>query len=406
MRHLSLFLVICTFLLHKAALASSEQTPSIFTETNCWGTTLPIHKPLKMPPPIPWDPGGGGPGGDPGPIPSCGITGTNACGKPRDWFQNPFSSQSAHHRPIGTGAVYAGDGELTTRDWLRAAPFGINVGAPWGVSVASTGPSDPMMTVRPLDRECSKPKDLPVTIRLPAGGFVTRIVLSKEGCTDGVTVIYDCTTGIPHQIRQYDWNNGNPMGGQYFTWSIRGLGHGVRPGNRIATSASGVAALFGILRGYEINTPGHRIGHALQMVAPRLDPERCNVLLSREAVLPAVSRDGSADEGNNNRGNIPYGGLMAIPRDVNLDALGLSEPGRRLAEALRDYGVYLVDGGGCNGGALRADQYISSSTLNALKNDIPKFYRLMRMVKNNDVLGSPVAGGGTPLAPNCAADAP
>lgn len=383
--------------------ASSEQTPSIFTESNCWGTTVPINKPPVMPPPIPWTPGGGG---FPGPIPSCGITGTNACGKPLDWFQNPFTSGSAHHRPIGTGAIYAGDSEPSTRDWLRAAPLAVNVGAPWGVSVASTGPSDPMRTINPGPHRCDRVRDLPVTIRFPAADFITRVVANENGCTDGVNVIYDCTTGQPHQLRQYDWNGGNPVAGQYNTWDIRGLGHGVRPGNRIATSASGVAALFGVLRGYEMNTPGHRIGHALQMVAPRKDPGRCNVLLSREAVLPAVSRDGSADEGDNNQGNIPYGGLMAIPRDVNLDALGLSEPGRRLAEALRDYGVYLVDGGGCNGGAIRADQYISRETLQALKNDIPKFYRLMRMVKNNDVLGSPVAGGGTPLAPNCAADAP
>jgi hypothetical protein len=50
------------------------------------------------------------------------------------------------------------------------------------------------------------------------------------------------------------------------------LGHGTRRGERVGTSASGVAAMFGPLRGHEINTPGYRIEHALQMVLPRSVP--------------------------------------------------------------------------------------------------------------------------------------
>ena len=79
--------------------------------------------------------------------------------------------------------------------------------------------------------------------------------------------------------------------------------------------------------------------------------------------------------------------------------------GRRLAEAIQDYGIYVVDTGGCGSGAIRADQHVNSGTLAALKRDIPKIYRHVRMVLNNNVLGSPTAGGGTPRAPNCAFDA-
>ena len=128
-------------------------------------------------------------------------------------------------------------------------------------------------------------------------------------------------------------------------------------------------------------------------------------MISTESVLPATGRDRSARNADNNTGHIPYGGLLAIPPSVDLDSLGLSEPGRRLAEAIRDYGIYLGDGGGCNAGAIEADQEIAEKTRKQLREDTRKFYPFMRMVLNNDVLGSPVAGGGEPLAPNCAFDA-
>ncbi len=162
--------------------------------------------------------------------------------------------------------------------------------------------------------------------------------------------------------------------------------------------------LFGILRGYEINKAGHEIGqHALQMGIPAYP--NCATMLSREIVLPATTRDAFALNQGFNGGSIPYGALMALPRNININSLGLSEPGRRLARAIQNYGVYIVDNAGCGAGALRADQHMTSQIRNQLSGDIPKIYRHMRMVLNNNVMGSPIAGGGQALAPNCAFDA-
>jgi hypothetical protein len=322
-----------------------------------------------------------------------------------DLYLNPFNKESAHHRPIGSGAQYAAASHPATKDWLKASTLGINVGAPWGVSMAQTVASDPFMTIAAFAK-CDGVSQVPVTIRMPKAGFVTKVVYNANGCTDGVVVVHDKPTGKPHQLRQYDWNNGKPRAGQYRTWPIKGLGHGVKPGDRIGTSASGVAAMFGLLRGEEINVAGRPVQHALQMVLPRTNPSTCNVMIGKTFKLPAVSMDGGWAGTNVNTGNIPYGALMALPPAVSIAGLGLSEPGKRLAQALRDYGIYLVDGGGCQNGAIRADQHVNAATLKLLKQDIPKLYKKMRMVLNNDVLTSPVSGGGTPLAPNCAFDAP
>ena len=192
---------------------------------------------------------------------------------------------------------------------------------------------------------------------------------------------------------------------KYRTWEISGLGHGRKSGERVGTSASGVAGLFGVLRGHEINTPGYKIEHALRIGLPRKAASGCLSMLSKDVVLPATGRDRSAMNANNNLGSIPYGALFSLPAGTDISSLDLSEPGRRLTEAVREYGIYVTDGGGCNAGGLEADQYVSKEMVRILRKDIRKIYSRMRMVLNNDVFGSPVAGGGDPLAPNCAFDA-
>lgn len=334
----------------------------------------------------------------------CGKAG--ACEGPvNDVFLNPFGKDSAHHRPIGTGAVYASDDDMGTKEWLSASTFNVNVGSPWGVQVAQVAATDPLFTIKPNPRAENRIIDIPVTIRLPQGGLPDDTSAPGQ---DAVAVIYDRSIPRVHQLREYYWNDGKPVAGQYRTWDLRGLGHGVRSGDRVGTSASGVAALFGVLRGDELNTPGRRIQHALQIALPSRPSKSGGkpVMLANTAVLPAVSVDGFCG-GANCSGHIPYGALLAIPPRAkggpDLDKLGLSEAGRRFAEAVRDYGIYVVDTGNeAAGGAIRADQFVKK---NLIMGDIRKIHQYLRRVMNNDVLGSPVAGGGTPLAPNCAFDA-
>lgn len=328
-----------------------------------------------------------------------------ACTTPKDPFLNPFSKNSAHHRPVGSGAQYAAGNHPSTSSWMKNTKRSIviNVGAPWGVSLAATDAGDPLRTVGAVSLRCNKVQGFPKTIRMPKEGFPTPVLI-QDGCTDGVVVIYDRVQNVPHQIRQYNWNSGRPLGGQYKTWSINGLGHGTKPGERVGTSASGVAAMFGLLRGDEINNSNRKIEHALQMALPR-KPGNCANMLARKFVLPATSGDTSMNSAGHNQGNIPYGALMALPPPAkggpNLDSLGLTPRGKKLAEAVRDYGIYVVDGAGCN--AIRADQHVGNTT--DLKAALTKIYPHIRMILNNDVLRTPTAGGGTGLGQNCANDA-
>jgi hypothetical protein len=191
--------------------------------------------------------------------------------------------------------------------------------------------------------------------------------------------------------------------------------------------------MFGILRGWEVKATGHPIGHALQLVLPRTQKVgSMDIMLAREVWWPAVSMDGSAyTRAQHNTGHIPYGSLWALPPvekgGPDLSKLGLSEKGRRLAECIRDYGIYAVDGGGAT--ALRADQDFEPELTKELKSESAKFYMHIRMVVNSVpeagkvvfkvgdsatrptggpnrqiIAGEFPAGGGTPLALNTAID--
>ena len=358
---------------------------------------LPLPYPGPLPPPVDCD--------KPPPIFTADM-----CAMKSDLFYNPFKADSAHHRPIGCGAMYADDNHPTTRNILQntRAAISLSVGAPWGVVVMRTGTSDPITRINARPPACDRISNVPVSIRLPTG-FNPRTASNHSGCPDGNNVFYDDTTGVPvlHHLRQYEWNNGNPRAGQYRNYDPRGLGHGVRAGDRQGTSASGVVPVFGILRGREINTPGMPIQHAMQLSLPRKPTNPCAMMLSKVAQLPAVGTDRSAKDPTNNLGAIAYGSLFALPTEErggpSIDSLGLTEKGKRLAEAFRNYGAYAVDGTSCP--HMRTDQDVQD--VDEINRELKKIYPYLRIVLNSAwTSGQQSVGGGAPLAPNCGYDAP
>ncbi len=88
-----------------------------------------------------------------------------SCAAPADWYLNPFTARSAHHRPIGTGARYAAAAHPATRDWLKARSFGISGGRPGSMAVAR---AEAWTRSAPFGRCGMRPgSGLPLTLRLP-----------------------------------------------------------------------------------------------------------------------------------------------------------------------------------------------------------------------------------------------
>ena len=123
-------------------------------------------------------------------------------------------------------------------------------------------------------------------------------------------------------------------------------------------------------------------------------------------VWPAAGVDNTCKVAGNCTGHIPYGALLALlpvsKGGPDLDSLGLSEPGKRVAEALRDYGMYMHDTGCCV--ALRTDQDVNSTVEKQVNADFGKIYKYIRYGEKQRRKPTSLRRR-IPLAPNCAFDA-
>ena len=345
-----------------------------------------------------------------------------------DWFYNPYNKNSAYHRPIGTGAIYADDEHPATTTWLQHNGMKFNYEHPYGAPYVAVDETDTVVTVPFSPGQITNPgPTLPVDVRIPR--FRWPVNPEPPGINpDGAVAIYDRTTGMIHNFYNYRYNDGSPVATIHRAHDIKGLGHGTRLGQLVGVTAAGMSINFGALQPWELEKPGHKIGHALQILIPRHTRANQPQLISKKIQWPATMGDGASWRPDQNLGHIPYGGLMAIPTvdkgGPDLNELGLSPPGLRLAEALRDYGAYVIDGGQMP--VIRTTENFPQSLYNqlhfTLSDDLKKIYREMRLVLNSvegataemtsswpttGSIGTPTwpAGGGEPLAPNTAIDA-
>ncbi|NWF69104.1 MAG: hypothetical protein HXY40_08460 [Chloroflexi bacterium] len=79
-----------------------------------------------------------------------------------------------------------------------------------------------------------------------------------------------------------------------------------------------------------------QINHAIGLYLPVF-------LINDQYVAPAV---GAETAGYNTNNGVPMGARFALARDLNVDALNVHPFTRELLRAMRDYGMYVVDGNG------------------------------------------------------------
>ena len=370
------------------------------------------------------------------------------CDYSEDWVYNPFNANSAWHRPIGTDAIYADDSDTTNIIWQQARNFKVEDRFPFGSPFGIADETSPEVTIShescPRWNHNPDGRGFPLTTRIPSRADFPVGWRSIGDCQDGNAIVLDRTTGQVREFYEYDRSDTNNITasivrGPYY---LDGLGHGSELNEGVGTSAAGISLLGGAFRPWEVMKPGHRIGHAFQMSVPANDraAEWAGIdvhVLGKDIQWPATRGDGSASNPENNLGPFAYGALLAIPPGpdciVNgevhdrggpdLTKMGLSEPGLRIAQAMRDYGVYLVDNaGGFNIRGVSTAEELTGSVRTAVMNDLTKICRELRLVKNSVIgatarkrptwgqegfIGTPTwpAGGGEPLAPNTAIDA-
>jgi arylsulfatase A-like enzyme len=318
-----------------------------------------------------------------------------------------------YHIPLATGLRYAGDSDATTIAWQSQSFGNIKIGcsnSPDTMSVCNSNahpifiapPGTPSVTVGKLASDAAS---LPATVRMPEEAKVNMLQGSGQDAT--ITIFYP-DTNRAYVFYKYSWNNGAPTAQRHVDFSVTGTGHPNRVGDGdVGTIAAGVANWLGIMRGHEIAATGQDFNHRFKIAVARKDNQGTHIL-GRNFHLPANGTDGGIGSGDN-LGPFNYGDIVALPTSVDIDSLGLSEPGKRFARAMQQYGVLIADGGPQG---IRGDQYIDVAARDLISRDFDAIWDRMRRVEDfttnahfDEAVRTGKIGPGTPLGPNCAFDA-
>jgi hypothetical protein len=345
----------------------------------------------------------------------------------RDRFLWPFASTSIWNTPIGSDAeyvpagLYAGDGPNF------APPANIHNDQDWVLRATA---SDPNVTW--IDDSGNFPgmcnakgKPAPITLPFPAD-VATDCVANNNGAgvlmPDNVTLVQMQPLYVPKAggpiIAWY--HTGAP---QPFPWEMSILGDGALG----AHGGSGLSSFGGAVRLGELLPGAPPIAHALKLEfwahAYYFYNWTSRVYASCYS-WPAVGCDsyfdnsGSGAQYNGTNPLLKPGALLAVPPPA-LPALLASlttVPARQVAQALTDYGGYIVDDTGSQrgGAALCMEAGVSDELTRAygpaysvriedplvkgpLYDDLLAVFRALAVVANNGQ-GS-VGGGGVPRAP-------
>ncbi len=238
-------------------------------------------------------------------------------------FQRLFGTASPWNQQLGTGpALHPNSStmvallnqEVATNGWPIAS------GA-WTNTIYYADASTPKQDVELTHTSFAGRKLLGVPIPTSA---------QVPGDSDGGLVVIDRSTNC-----EYDFARAaRTADGRWSAWIANALpttDNGVYP-FATAPSASGFASAGGMIMPEEL--AAGRIEHALAFTMK-------NAKLGGP-VAPATGSDGRSALA----GAIPEGARLQLDPNLNLDALGLRPWEKTIAQALQEYGMYLVDTGG------------------------------------------------------------
>jgi hypothetical protein len=272
-------------------------------------------------------------------------------------------------KKLGQGLPNSGN-PLTVEESLRR-----------GAAENPPSPANYYSTVTPGSSKASWPRDFhratdfyySQTFHIPVGA-------APSPDSDGQIAIFQPNGWVLDCYAAVVLANGDIVCGMASYVNAMGEGTGWSNGRR----ASMLPSFAGLLRDGEIASGD--IKHALVCQISRL-------VLGETALWPASAWDTNARY----RGSLPMGALLAIPRDIKVDALPLTASGKVLAQALQNYGVYVADRGGEGGMTILAELRARDIRWSEQDHDLSVIKKHLQWVSNNSPQNR--GGGGRPWRP-------
>ncbi|MBO3460217.1 hypothetical protein G7B40_023840 [Aetokthonos hydrillicola Thurmond2011] len=328
---------------------------------------------------------------------------TSKCGagQPRDKNTWPFACDSIWNVPIGSNAKYVdayigSKGFGVDTDWFvitkQSDPqVPIYMPGAWGQGrCTGTTPQQQAQWIPEAGQPLNVPYDLVIGDAQPN---YTPNNSSQFLKPDGKTLVSFNVTARCQE--------GGPLYGNWFGQQDI-YGDGIKGGH----GGSSLSSIGGSIRVGELlnDTP---IRHALKidiwgkwMHAPSSSTPGYR--------WPAQHADNNTSDYQGSNPALVMGSLLAIPPGVTADSLGLtSKAGKKIFQAMQDYGAYVVDNSAWDYNELcvehNADVEYSKSTGRSLTNDpqfladFNKIIGALKVVDNNGP--NSIGGGGTPRQP-------
>jgi len=331
----------------------------------------------------------------------------------RDPVQQPFAQGSIWNTPIGSGAEFQPAGvfapgriqpEQFHHDddhvWLKLSAD--DPETPWFAQGSWGLPHREYCEVSgKFYRNISFPRDLTLTLFGHNNGAGLLLPSGEEYIE--TQPVYRCSPGSPFLSHRPFCKP--PQAAQpNCTMSIRGNGtYGAHGG-------SGLSAVGGAIRANEIGPDAPPISHALKIELSALDYYYDQ---PPAMVWPALGHDGYAFNKSNplhyggSNPNFAPGALLAVPLEHSRDVTVTTAPGRRILQALTQFGGYIVDDTadqrrgtictqyGFGDAFMSAYGFQFNATGTPFVADMTNIFRALHIVTNNGP-GS-VGGGGTPV---------
>ncbi len=339
----------------------------------------------------------------------------------RDPYLWPFAQNSIWNMPIGSNATYTpANLEMPTKgmltldeDYIVLTPDAPDMKIYW--CSVRWGEGDRCTPNQPLNLQANMP--------IPQSFVVSPTTWDGGKPNAGIAVLLkDKKTIWQSQPFAHCTQGGDATTGYVYAdnQDLYGQGYyGSHGGSRLSV-------LGGSIRNHELSPTSGPIRHAIKMnICGKKN-------LYYDAVnkgfrWPALAADAAAPTDYGKDRTTPtvpdcrMGALMAIPEKVTIESLGLeTQPAKMIAQALQDYGGYVVDDTGWDVFAIETewgpngrfrDEFkknwgfdfvvsMSQATSTQWGRDIVKIYKALNIVTNNSATS--IGGGGTPrqeLAP-------
>ncbi len=376
--------------------STATTTPQPTTTPTPQPTTTPTPQPTTTPTPQPTTT----------PTPQLTqLQDTSKCGpgQPRDKYTRPFACDSIWNTPIGSNAKYVdayigSKGVGVDTDWLIATKDSdpltpTYMPSAWGKGRCSgTIPQQQAQWHPEAGQPLNIPQDLIVAdARDNFTPNNSAQILKPDGHTlVAFTTLTRCNSGGPLYGNWFGEQDiyGDGIDGGHGASGMSSIGGSIRPGELFNDNPIGHALkidLWGQWLHYDPSspTPGHR------WPARLADSNAPNQYLGSNAALV-------------------MGSLLAIPPGVTADTLGLkSNVGKKIFQAMQDYGAYVVDDSGLDYNYLciehnaeleytqRTGYYFNDDP--NLEADFAKIIAAVKVVDNNGP--NSIGGGGTPRQP-------